>query len=128
MQLFWFLYSQMTQIFLSKIHISQKLSWHSIFAPFCLVAQSCPTLCNPMDYSPSDSSVHRILQARILEWVAISFSSIPPLNFCNFLMGFGNIVGSKVKWVDCFCHFLHLRIIQYFIFKNLIFISLRSLH
>ena len=38
-----------------------------------LVAQSCPTLCNPMDYSPPDSSVHGILQARILEWVAILF-------------------------------------------------------
>ena len=33
--------------------------------------QSCLTLCNPMDYSPPDSSVHGILQARILEWVAI---------------------------------------------------------
>ena len=31
--------------------------------------QSCPTLCDPMDYSPPDSSVHGILQARILEWV-----------------------------------------------------------
>ena len=31
--------------------------------------QSCPTLCNPMDYSPLDSSVPGILQARILEWV-----------------------------------------------------------
>ena len=38
------------------------------------VVQSCPTLCDPVDCSPSDSSVHRILQARILEWVAISFS------------------------------------------------------
>ena len=38
------------------------------------VAQSCPTLCDPMDRSPSGSSVHGILQARILEWVAISFS------------------------------------------------------
>ena len=33
--------------------------------------QLCPTLCNPMDCSPPDSSVHEILQARILEWVAI---------------------------------------------------------
>ena len=32
--------------------------------------QSCLTLCDPMDCSPPDSSVHRILQARILEWVA----------------------------------------------------------
>ena len=38
------------------------------------VAQSCPTLCNPMDCSPPGSSVHGIFQARILEWVAISFS------------------------------------------------------
>ena len=36
--------------------------------------QSCPTLCNPIDGSPPDSSVPGILQARILEWVAISFS------------------------------------------------------
>ena len=42
---------------------------------FCvLVSQSCLTLCNPMDCSPPSSSVHGILQARILGWVAISFS------------------------------------------------------
>ena len=40
----------------------------------CLVAQLCPTLCDPMDCSPPGSSVHGILQARILEWVAISSS------------------------------------------------------
>ena len=39
-----------------------------------LVAQSFLTLCNPMDCSPPDSSVHGISQARILDWVAISFS------------------------------------------------------
>ena len=38
------------------------------------VAQSCPTLRDPVDCSPLGSSVHGILQARILEWVAISFS------------------------------------------------------
>ena len=38
------------------------------------VPQLCPTLRNPMDCSPPSSSVHRISQARILEWVAISFS------------------------------------------------------
>ena len=36
--------------------------------------QSCPTLCNPINGSPAGSSVHEIFQARILEWVAISFS------------------------------------------------------
>ena len=37
--------------------------------------QSCPTLCDPIDGSPSGSPVPRILQARTLEWVAISFSN-----------------------------------------------------
>ena len=40
----------------------------------CLVTQSCPILCNPMDCSPPGSSVHGILQARILEWIVIPFS------------------------------------------------------
>ena len=39
-----------------------------------LVTHSCLTLCNPMDCSPPGSSVHGILQARILEWVPIPFS------------------------------------------------------
>ena len=40
------------------------------------VAQLCPTLCNPMDCSLPGSSVHGIFQARVLEWAAISFSSL----------------------------------------------------
>ena len=39
-----------------------------------LVAQSCPTFCDPMDCSLPGSSVHGILPVRILEWVAIPFS------------------------------------------------------
>ena len=38
------------------------------------VAQSCPILRDPMDYSPPGSSVHGIFQARVLEWGAIAFS------------------------------------------------------
>ena len=41
---------------------------------YCLVTKPCPTLCDPMDCSLPGSSVHGISQARILEWVAISFS------------------------------------------------------
>ena len=37
--------------------------------------QSCPTLCDPVDYSPPGSSVHGILQARILKWVAMVHGS-----------------------------------------------------
>ena len=67
---------------------------HSLALPFCgigmktdlfqscghccesesAVAQSCPTLCDPMDCSLPGSSFHGILQARVLEWVVISFS------------------------------------------------------
>ena len=45
---------------------------------FCIIAkslQSCPTLCDPIDGSPSGLPVPGILQARTLEWVAISFSN-----------------------------------------------------
>ena len=57
-----------------------------------LAIQSCPTLCNPMDCSPPGFSLHGILQAKILEWVAILFSwaflgspSLPTsLFFLNF--------------------------------------------
>ena len=40
------------------------------------VAQSCSTLCDPMDYSLPGSSVHRIFQARVLEWGASAFSEL----------------------------------------------------
>ena len=53
---------------------------HSSLKVKVLVAQSCLTLCNPMDCSPPGSSVHGILQARILVWVAVSSfrGSYPP--------------------------------------------------
>ena len=54
------------------------------------VAQSCLTLCDPMDYSPPGSSAHGILQARILEWAAISTPGDVPnpgIKTCIFLVG-----------------------------------------
>ena len=39
-----------------------------------LISQSCPSLCDPIDYSPPGSSAHGLFQARTLEWVDISFS------------------------------------------------------
>ena len=44
------------------------------FVVHAQLLQSCPALCNPMDCSPPGSSVHGILQSRLLEWVAISSS------------------------------------------------------
>ena len=47
---------------------------HDLVTQFSSVAQSCPTLCDPMDCSPPGSPVHGIFQARVLEWGAIAFS------------------------------------------------------
>ena len=44
-----------------------------LYMNICVHDQSCPTLCDSMDCSPPGSSVHGILQARTLEWVAISY-------------------------------------------------------
>ena len=54
--------------------MSDLISQSSISCMHAKLLQLCPTLCNPMDYSPPGSSVHRILQARILEWVAMPSS------------------------------------------------------
>ena len=61
---------------------SHKIKRHLLFGRKAMtnlsewseVAQSCPTLCDPIDCSLPGSSIHGIFQARILEWVAISFS------------------------------------------------------
>ena len=61
---------------------------HPLFFRFCFhvgcvcvgshVGQSCPTVCDPVDYGPPGSYVHGIFQAKILEWVVISFSGDLP--------------------------------------------------
>ena len=48
--------------------------FNKLWYRYSKVTQSCPTLCDPTDCSPAGSSVHGILQARTLEWVAVSFS------------------------------------------------------
>ena len=55
---------------LGKIDLRQEHRWGRV----CMRTQSCLTLCDHMDGSTPGSSVHGILQARILEWVAISYS------------------------------------------------------
>ena len=62
----------------SMVHIPSPDDPNHICLFLCFVnrevAQSCPTLCYPMDCSLPGSSVHGILQVRVLEWVTISFS------------------------------------------------------
>ena len=69
----WFKYSYFSVPGSVYSHFFEASSWYC-GSLGVLVAQLCPTLCNPMDCSPPGSSVPEIFQARILEWVAISFS------------------------------------------------------
>ena len=55
--------------------MSLQVSMYCNAAAVAKSLQSCPTLCDPIDGSPPGSSVPRTLQARILEWVAVSFSN-----------------------------------------------------
>jgi len=55
--------------------INKILTLYTAAAATAKSLQSCPTLCDPIDSSPPGSPVPEILQARILEWVAISFSN-----------------------------------------------------
>ena len=64
-----FMLYQQQQCFALTISIECKVN-----VVVCLVAKSSPTLCDPLDCSLPGSSVHGISQARILEWVGISFS------------------------------------------------------
>ena len=66
-----------------SLGFSRKEHWSGLPFPSPMqesgseVAQSCPTLSDPMDCSPPGSSVHGIFQARVLEWCAIAFSTLP---------------------------------------------------
>ena len=65
--------------------------WENSSVLVTVLTQSCPTLCDPLDWSPPGSSVRRIFQARILEWVAIPYSrgSCPPRDWAH------------ISWVSC---------------------------
>ena len=62
-------------LYLGKINSEANLSLYTAAATAAKSLQSCPTLCNPIDDSPPGSPVPGILQARTLEWLAISFSN-----------------------------------------------------
>ena len=73
LSLTWILYAGTPQS--SILNNLFSISTFSVCVCVCArVSQSCPTLCDPMDCSPPHSSIQGILQARILEWVAIPFS------------------------------------------------------
>ena len=73
-----------TYLSFSGLHLSKQYKWNLNFKSFwkchisscyyCLVTKLCPSFCDPMDCSSPGSSVHGISQARVAEWIAISFS------------------------------------------------------
>ena len=92
----------------------------SVCIHMCLVTQSCPNLCNPMDCSLPGSSIHGIILARILEWIACSFSRGSSQScdwthvYSHLLLGrqilyhwatgqayFSMYVGGKLSWKLC---------------------------
>ena len=58
---------------------SQVINRASLVVFVCLAVQACPTLCDPMDCSLPGSSVHGILQTRIMEWEAIPRKELPAM-------------------------------------------------
>ena len=96
----------------SFIKCTSTLSRMSLFCSscvLCLVIQLCPTLCDPMDCNPPRSCVHGILQARVLEWVAVPFSRgifptkglNPSLPHCRWILYHLSHQGSPrvLEWV-----------------------------
>ena len=60
------------------------------------VAQSCPTLSDPMDYGPPDSSIHGIFQARVLEWGAIAYGKYSQaLGHCVYEPDIGRLTSGE---------------------------------
>ena len=70
--------------FSSKRYVKTETENHSVV--LVLVAQLCPTLCDHMNFSSPGSSAHGILQARILEWIAVPFSKDMYYLICSFTL------------------------------------------
>ena len=91
---------------LGQLLLHSKMKQQCVCVCVCvLVAQSCLTLCDPMDCSPPGSSVHGILQTRILEWVAIPLSvgSFPPRDWTQICYILGRSLPSKPPGNTCVC-------------------------
>ena len=67
----WTMWHERSSDLLNQEIVIERVIWEA--KKWVLVTWSCPTLCDPLDCSPPGSSVHGILQARLLEWVATSF-------------------------------------------------------
>ena len=68
-----------------------------------LAAKSCRTLCNPMVYSPPGFSTHDIIQARLLEWVAVCDPGTEPVSFASPSLA-GRFFYDCAIWEACLAH------------------------
>ena len=88
------------------------------------VAQSCPTLSDPMEGSPPGSSIHGIFQARVLEWVAIAWGGVNTWVVVIFSVGFSlSLVCFHWSIIDlqCCVTFRYSKMIQLYIHRHLFF-------
>ena len=90
-------------IYLYNTHTHTHTHTHTYIAcvkGLCCVKslQLCPTPCDPMDCSPPCSSVHRILQVRILEWLAMPFSREPPQSWDQTCISYVSCIGRLVLY------------------------------
>ena len=84
-----------------------KILYTQVCVCVCVSAQSCPTLYDPMDYSLTGSSIHGILQARILEWVAIPSSRDPPdpgIHLVSCIFFVDRLFTAKPPWKPIYTH------------------------
>ena len=96
-------------IFLFYFSIMDELIHVPRYYQVCLlllVAQSCPTLYDPMDCSPPGSSVHGILQSRYWKWVITSFSRGPSCSL--FMQSFGFSFNSECMLIKCLAFYDHI--------------------
>ena len=104
--------------------------WPNLLCSFlvCEVTQSCLTLCDPVDCSLPGSSFHGILQARILEWVAISFSrgSSLPRDRTSVSHIPGRCFNLWATREAHLIHYLHLKVAYFYLILSLPFIDSNS--
>ena len=98
----------------------QSSPWYLIAAAAAKLLQSCPTLCHPIDGSPPGSSVHGILQSRILDWVAISFSrgTSQPRDWTLVSCLTGRFF---TIWATGKCNFCQVRVLSFYVGKTVTF-------
>ena len=80
----------------SQLMLTPSPGWDGVvsflnYAAAAKSLQSCPTLCNPIDVRPPGSAIPGILQARTLEWVAISLSNSSTIGLLDFLFPYSTL-------------------------------------